>query len=708
MRVFRPAAIIFFAGAAFAALGATPRTRSAAISGPRNVLLITVDTLRADHLGCYGGRTARTPVMDGLGARSVLFERAFSHSPMTLPSHTSILLGLTPAAHGVHDNANFRVREGLLTMAEWLKKQGFSTGAFVGAFPLDSRFGLNRGFDVYDDNYGTQGVDSVTFVERKAGIVVDRALAWLAERKEPWFLWVHCFDPHQRYDPPEPFRSEYGSSPYDGEIAYVDSCLGRLFEGLNVLGETDRTAVVLTADHGESLGDHGETTHGYFAYNSTIRVPLLVSSPGVKPGRFAGNVSHSDIFPTVCGILGIDIPPGLEGVSLEPALHGGAPPARPIAFESLMAYYGRGWAPLRGYIEGNTKYIDSPIPEVYDLGTDFDERKNLADGPRLDVCRKRFAESVGKAGALPASPPASSPGREIREKLGSLGYLAGPRAPVKKSYSRDDDLKTLLPYQEKWLKAVGAYEAGRISEGIRALKEIITARSDFELAITYLATFYKKAGRIDDAVTVLREASRNAPGSYTILTAFGSILIDAGLPDEALEALGRAVSIIDFEPDAWNYIGVARWKKGDYEAALSAYGRALAIDGNYTLVFNNLGSLHLSMFLRSKNPESYGKALESFRRAIELDPVYASAYNGLGAALKFGGDLDGAIQAWTKAVELEPKFGYSLFNLGVALLAKGDKAGALGYLKRYRDGHYPSLPQGDRDKLDALIAECGR
>jgi len=681
-------------------------TAAGAEEGRPNLLLITIDTLRADRLGCYGGREVKTPAIDALASRSVLFERAFAHTPLTLPSHASILLGTTPPFHGVHDNSGFIVRDEFLTLAEWLKDRGYATGAFVGAFPLDSRFGLTQGFDIYDDDYGSQSRDEFVFVERKAEAVVNRAISWLEDTKGSWFVWIHCFDPHQPYQPPEPFSSQYKGSAYDGEVAYVDSVLGKLMDFLRTKGLESGTTIVLTADHGESLGEHGEMTHGYFAYNATLHVPLIIASPGLKPGRAAGNASHIDIFPTVCDALRVPKPGGLQGVSLWAAAREKTAPARPVYFEALTAYYNRGWAPLRGCIEGNTKFIDSPIPELYDLGKDFNEQNNLAGEGGLDAHKKAFDELLKSQSSAGRAAAARKVDRDTSEKLRSLGYLASLQAPQKKTFTEADDLKTLLPFQNLWMQALSAYYGGKFDEAVRMLKEITTQRTDFDLAYTYLANLYKEKGRQGDAVDVLLEAFRNNPQSYRIMTSYGIALIDAGRNDEALDVLNKAVEIIDFDPEAWNYIGVAHWNKGELDAALKAYEKALAIDNNYAIVFNNLGSLHLSEFLKGKRPEPLSKAVADFRRAIELDPIYASAWNGLGAALKMSGDVDGALAAWKKAVELKPDFSYPLYNLGLILLSRGDKAQALVYLTKYKDGSYASLPFNERQKLDELIQKC--
>jgi arylsulfatase A-like enzyme/Flp pilus assembly protein TadD len=682
------------------------RPLAAAAPAKPNVLLITVDTLRADHLGCYASKTVRTPAIDALAARGVLFARAFAHTPSTLPSHTNILLGMTPNAHGVHDNSNFIVREDFLTLAEWLKAEGYATGAFVGAFPLDSRFGLGQGFDVYDDNYGSQGPTDMVFVERKADVVVGKALEWLERRTGPWFLWVHVFDPHQPYEPPEPFRSQYPGSPYDGEIAFADSALGKLLDFLEDRNLRDRTAVIFTADHGESLGEHGESTHGYFAYNAVLRVPLILDLPGMKPGRVEANVCHVDIFPTVCGFLGKKEPPGLQGRSLLPLVQGKSLAVRPVYFEALTAYYNRSWAPLRGYIEGREKYMDSPIPEIYDQEKDFGELQNLADTSNLDRCRKVFAGLVEAETSPLASQAGQATDRETREKLHSLGYLASPQTPKKKGFTAGDDLKTLYPYHNKWQKATSAYHDGRAEEGISLLKEIIAERKDFHLAYTYLAAFYQEQKRPADAEAVLREANAFNPESFRIMTALGILMIDNGRFDEAIGLLEKSLAIIDFDPETWNYLGVAYWNKEGYDQALEAYRRALSLDLNYPIVFNNRGSLYLSRYLKGRQAEDLARALEDFRKAVELDPKYASAWNGLGVGLRQSGDIDGAIAAWKKAVEFKPDFGFALYNLGLGLLGKGDKADALKCFTKYKELTTTTLPPRDRVRLDELIAKC--
>jgi len=671
-----------------------------------NFLLITIDTLRADRLSCYGSQEVKTPNIDSLAQNGVLFSRAFAHATTTLASHTNILLGVTPLYHGVHDNSNFIVRKEFLNLAKWLKDHGYSTGAFVGAFPLDSRFGLTQGFDIYDDNYGTQGPLELTFVERKAEVVVDKALAWLKNQKNPWFLWVHCFDPHQPYNPPEPFKTQYRDHPYDGEVAYVDSVLARLFSDLKEKKMEENTLIIFTADHGESLGEHGEATHGYFAYNATLWVPLIISFPGLKPGRVEQDVSHIDIFPTACDLLRLPKPRSLQGISLLPLTQGKEMASRDIYFESLTAYCNRSWAPLRGFIEGNNKFMDSPLPELYDLGKDFNELNNLAEKTSLDKYRATFEKLVKSQSSPQEAKAFQKMDRETQEKLRSLGYIASAQAPAKKLFTANDDLKILLPFHSKFLKATATHQSGQVEEAIALLKEIIAERKDFDVAYTNLANYYKEQKKLKEAAETLQEAYQNNPSSFRIITTYGIILVDEGRYDEAIDILKKGLALIDYDPEAWNYLGVAYWNKGNYDEALKAYEQALALDQNYPIVINNLGSLYLSIFLKTKQPDAHQRAVENFKKAIDLDPKYASAYNGLGAALRMAGDLDAAIDCWKKAVELKPDFSFPLYNLGLAYLAKGDKAQALNYFRQYKEKLYDFLPPREKEKLDALIQKC--
>jgi len=287
-----------------------------------NVLLITVDTLRYDRVSFYSKQFVRTPYIDDLARQSTVFLHAYAHNPLTRPSHTNIMTGTTPLYHGVSDNPGFKLEPRYLTLAEYLKQFDYKTAAFVGAFVLDSRFGLDQGFDVYNDDNGEQAVFQFGFVERRAEQVIEPAIKWISNQKKKWFCWVHLFDPHDPYDPPEPYRRLYPNDLYSGEVAYVDEQLGLLFSFLKKQGLMSKTIIILTADHGEALGENGERHHGFFAYNNTLHVPLILYEPGASPQVVEANASHVDIFPTIGDLLGLPLPPSLQEESLLPLRQG--------------------------------------------------------------------------------------------------------------------------------------------------------------------------------------------------------------------------------------------------------------------------------------------------------------------------------------------------------------------------------------------------
>jgi len=671
-----------------------------------NFLLITIDTLRPDRLSCYSSGHQKTPNIDNLASRGTLFLKAFAHTSTTLPSHTNILLGTTPLYHGVHENSNFIVRDEFLTLAEHLKNHGYSTAAFVGAYPLDSRFGLAQGFDVYDDNYDIRRTEQREIGERKAEIVVKNALEWLNGQKSPWFLWIHCWDPHDPYEPPEPYKTQYEKHPYDGEVAYVDFVLGRLFRHLKENNLSNQTMIIFTGDHGESLGEHDEKTHGFFAYNSTIWVPLIISVPGVKSGEVHQNVMHVDVFPTVCDVLKIEKPSFLQGISLLPALKGKKLPERNIYFESLSPYYSKGWAPLRGYIYGKEKFIESPIPELYNLEKDFNELENLAKRKKLDNYQKQLNQIIKKQSLNENIKAEQRIDRESLEILKSLGYISSLHVQKKESYSPNEDVKVLLPYHYKCAKAMDVYyKDHKFREGIELLKEVITERKDISTAYTNLSDLYRDQGRLTDALETLKLGLGFIPTNYEILSTYVHYLVEAAQYDEAIEVLAAKSSYqMEYDPEIWNYIGLAYWHKGNFEKALKAFEKSILIDNKYPIAFNNLGALHYSIFLKTKDLEAYKKSLQNFKKAIELDPYYSTAYQGVGVAYAQVGDLEEAISCLEKALELRPDFGQAVYDLGIVYMKNGETIKAYdNFIKVKASPYYQLLSPGARKKLDILI-----
>jgi arylsulfatase A-like enzyme/Flp pilus assembly protein TadD len=676
---------------------------------PLNVLLITIDTLRADRLGCYGSSDPKTPNIDFLASQGVLFRRAFAHTPTTLPSHANILFGLTPLAHGIHDNANFVASPKFLSLAEHLAGFGYATAAVVGAYPLDARFGLDQGFDLYDDQYGWQDFSQQTFVERPAEVVVSRGIQWLKTQRGPWFLWLHCFDPHTPYDPPAPFRGQYALKPYDGEVAYVDFALAPLIKHLREGGLLAKTIIILTADHGESLGEHGEKTHGYLAYNSTLWVPLIICLPGWKPARTDAKVGHIDIFPTVCEVLGRPAPPGLQGLSLLPLMQGRSQPKRMIYFESLYPYYSRGWAPLRGFISGDSKFMDSPIPELYDLGVDFEEERNLLNEGSLKEQKDRleqFIQSQAKSGSG-VEPPASPADQSSLEKLRSLGYVGGQQSGFKTAFGPEDDIKTLLPFSNRAEAALSLFREGKAEQAREELETILKEKKDVDIAYTALASIYKERGLPGRALDVLRQGMTQLPANYEIYLAYISTLQSAGRFDELIaSAEEQRYPQSEHDPEIWNTLGAAYSSTANLEKAMAAYEKALSLDRDHLSAWNNLGTVGLIFYARTNDRRWFEKSLQCFESALRLDPESAQAYNGLGAAYRQAGDLDKAISFWEKAVEIDPGMGNALYNLGAAYLDRGEKSRSLIHLLKYKELFYPSLRPEEKARLEELIRRC--
>jgi arylsulfatase A-like enzyme/Tfp pilus assembly protein PilF len=677
-----------------------------------NLLLVTIDTLRTDRVSFYSGRHLKTPNTDSLASRSVVFTRAFALTTTTLPSHTNILLGLTPSYHGVHDNAHFVVRGEFLTLAEHLKNCGYSTGAFVGGFPLDSRFGLNQGFDIYDDNFNKtetslQGAEA-SGGERRAQAVLDSALKWLQGQKSPWFLWIHFFDPHDPYTPPEPFKTQYAQNLYDGEVAYVDSVMGDLLRYLEENNLFAKTLIVFTGDHGESLGEHGERTHGYLAYNTTIWIPLFFSLPGLKPRLVEQNVSHVDIFPTVCDILQIKNPEFVQGISLLPLLRGKKIAEEPIYFESLSPYYNMGWAPIQGYIDKQDKFIDSPIPELYNLEKDFDETGNLAEHKKLDSYKKQLDKIIRVQSSEKGFKAEQKMDRETQEKLRSLGYLASFQASGKTAFTSEDDVKVLLPYHNKSMEALEAFRAGKAREAAEVLKEVITVKKNVGTAYLNLALIYRSQRRLSDAIEVLRMGLGSLPENYDIYSQLIAYLYEAGLVDDLIKVFEtKSPPQIEFDPVIWNYVGLSYEKKGDLQKAEAGYKKSLSIDPKFAVTYNNLGTLHYFIFRKANDPEAYKMAVESYLKAVELDPAYSAAFHGLGVTYYQAGEYEEAIANLEKALELDPGLDEAIYFLGLSHMQKKDDSKAYEYFKKYKTTpSYNLLSPAERAKLEDLMARC--
>jgi Flp pilus assembly protein TadD len=662
-----------------------------------DVLLITIDTLRADALRCYGNASVETPWIDRLAAGGLRFERAHAQNVVTLPSHANILSGRYPVDHGVHDNSGFRFPEGTPTLATLLRPAGYATGAFVSAFPLDSRFGLDRGFDVYDDQLGDPEARTAFLMpERPGARTVERAMAWRAARAgQRSFTWVHLYEPHFPYTPPEPFRSRYAKSPYHGEVAYADSLLGPLVEPLLQAGSASRTLVVLTADHGEGLGEHGEKTHGIFAYESTLHVPLILYAPRLfAPRVVAEPVRHVDILPTLFDALGMAPPEGLSGRSLLPLAAGGTLPPVPSYFEALSSSVNRGWAPLTGLARGRMKLIDLPLPELYDLDADPNETRNLAARePQLfESLRGPLAEfrARDRGGAR------QEESAEARERLRSLGYASG--APARKVlYTEADDPKRLIDLDADIQDVVTLYQGGRVDDALARVRGVLEKRPDMPLALEHLAFLLREKGDLGGAVATLRHAVVFSPDDPDPAALLGAYLNESGRAKEAAQVLSSYAARESPDLDVLMALGAALFQSGRSGEAEATFGRALAIDPSNAVAKANLGTVYLGT-------RDYRRARAVLEEALALDPDVSLAHNALGVVAAETGRPDEAIEHWKRAVELNPKEWDTLFNLGKLLRSRGREAEARPYIEQFVKGAPSSQYAADIRSLRASLA----
>ncbi len=666
----------------------------------QNVLIVTIDTLRADALGSYGGAAA-TPNLDRLAADGIRYDFAHAHSVITLPSHVSIFTGLYPFEHGVRENSGYRLAPSVTTLATRLTAAGYSTGAFIGAFPLDSQFGLDAGFGVYDDQLNeVRGPADFAFSERRADVVVAAALTWLKGQHGKWFAWVHVYDPHAPASPPEPYASRYATNPYAGEVAFTDSALGLLFDHVRAAGSRP-TLVIVTGDHGEGLGNHGEATHGVFAYESTLRVPLIVAQyqagrpTAGRPGRrlrvSSLPVHHVDIQPTVLDVLGQAVPPEPPGVSLF-AIDRSTAASRASYFEALTPYLNRGWAPLRGVLVDRRKFIDLPLPELYDLQRDPAEARNLAD---TQAEARRVLEARLKAFGPTELGERRAEDAETTARLRSLGYTSGSAKP-RKTFSEEDDPKRLIALDQAMHDGVELFQAGRLREAVDVYSGIVTKRPDMAIAYLHLAFLQYELGQAGMAIGTLRTGRKRAGASAEIDSRLGLYLSEAGAFDEALPLLESAVRQPDAGVDTFNALGVTYSRASRAGDAINAFQQALKIDPKNAMAWQNIGAMHLQA-------GNLPAARAAFGESLRIDPAWAASYTGLGVVEMKAGNRDAAFAAWSRAVELNPSDFDALYNLATELVTDGRFEAARPHLKRFVASAPPAAYGKDIERLRGML-----
>jgi arylsulfatase A-like enzyme/Tfp pilus assembly protein PilF len=637
-----------------------------------SVLLVTLDTLRADRVAAWGGAAGLTPNLDALAARGLVFEEALASAPLTLPSHATILTGLEPPRHGVHDNGTYVVPAELETLATRLKAAGYETGAFVGAYVLDRRFGLARGFDHYDDRIArNESGASVLESERRGGEVASAAADWLRARNGPFFAWVHLYDAHAPYEAPSPYREAQAGRPYDAEVAYVDACVGRVLEAArqaSARGARGEPLVAVVADHGESLGEHGELTHGFFVYQATLRVPFLLAGPRVPAGeRRKGTARTVDLLPTLLGRLGLAAPAGLDGADL---LAAAAPPREAYAETFYPATFG--WSPLRSFRMGSLKLVDAPRPELFDLASDPQEADDLAPQRAESVERLRQALRALVGRGRPASSAAADPATE--ERLRALGYVTAAAAPdLEPTAGRPAPRDRVTSYRA-FEEAVWADARGDRDAAVAGLRRLVDEDPQNLVFRRTLASALRRGGRTLEAVEVAGIPGRTRDDAVAWHER-AQALAAAGRRAQAEASAKTALQLNPLLPELHNHMGALLAPRGRTAEALAHFEAAAELDPNNAKAWNNRANALRAL----RRPD---EARQAYERAAALAPRDPDPLNGLGALAVESSRFDEAASLFRRALELAPGMGEARLNLAVALAQAGRQAEALAELDR--------------------------
>lgn len=632
------------------------------------MLLVTIDTVRADHIGAYGYTKGSTPTLDRLAHEGIRFSDATTQAPLTGPAHAALLTGTYPGRFGVRDNATMPLPDGARTAAELFKAAGYRTGGFIGAFIVDRQYGFGQGFDEFDSRFERFTSAARLQARRDAGAVVDDALKWLAPKTEaPFFAWVHLYDAHAPYESPAPFRARFQAAPYDGAIAYVDASIGRLIDALRQAGTLDRTIVCIVADHGEGLGEHGEAEHGFFLYDSTLHIPWILRLPDRQHGgtAIADQVRAIDVLPTLAALAGLPAPAGIDGENVVPIIEGHAPRDPPSSYsETFYPKLHFGWSELRAVRTGQWKYVDAPRPELYDVSRDKPERQNLVDA-RAPLAAGLLRETTRVESTFGAASrtEAPAPDAETLARLRSLGYVGATTAA--RSGARGPDPKDMIgglnAYRARMTNIKRMLQAGHAASAVPLLKALLAANDRDYDAHLALGDAYANMKRYREALDEYAAARLvNTSTSEPVLAAARAHLALSDI-DAAERDVAEAARIQPHDDDALVVHGMVRERRGDAAGALADYAAAVAANGSDTEARARLAGLALQ-------EGQYDKAREQFDALLRMNYRPSRMHFGLGQIARAQGDAAGAVAEYRIALRLEPTFAEArtaLHQLGV-------------------------------------------
>jgi arylsulfatase A-like enzyme/Tfp pilus assembly protein PilF len=680
-----------------------------------NIILVTFDTTRADRLGAYGYELGLTDAFDEFAKRGVMFEKAYAPGPITLPSHATMLTGLYPPEHDLRVNGSGKLSHDIPFLPEILKQHGYDTGAFIAAPVLDSRYGLDRGFDVYDDEFASSG--EIHGEPRRDGkVIVDSALRWLQQRTDkPFFCWIHLYDAHGPYDPRvDAYQQRFESNPYDAGVAWEVQQFGRITEHLEDQNLRNKTLVVVAGDHGEGLDDHQEDEHGMLVYNTTLHVPFVFVGPEqhCHPGtRVSPAVSLADLMPTLLDILRIPVPKHVSGRSLLAALKGQSIDARDCYAEAESPFVLNGWSPLQTVISGRWKYIQSTRPELYDLENDSGELSDLAETSseecqrlqgRLNALQNTF--QVAHAGKVNLSE------RDL-QNLRTLGYVGG----VKKESNRDSlrssnlpDVKDFLPWLAKYEKAKhlvlesrDTQSAIRMDEAIALLQEVVQATADFPMADALLGDCLAQKGEQAEAEQIWRALLLRRPDFFKVRFNLGKLLNEQGRFEEAAAEFRKYLYENPDSSTAHFELAQALTQLSEFEQAIKDYREAIRIAPEFTMASLQLGRLLLQL-----NQPAVAQSV--FETALAHDPRSVDLRAHLMMVLAQTGQNSRAIQQGMELVALDSNSFDTRFNLALLLIAQRQFADGLAQLleaKKLRPDDPRLLPQIQRAEAALKLSE---
>jgi choline-sulfatase len=669
---------------------------------PLNLLLITLDTTRADHLGAYGYTLAKTPYMDRLAAEGVRFDRAVASAPITLPSHASLFTARYPFDHGVRNNGNFYLSDRVPTLTTALHDRGYRTAAFVSSFILDRRYGLARGFDDYDDRLDAGKGAIVNFqVERRGDATALAANGWFdayarAGGTTPFFVWLHLYDPHEPYRPPRPFRDMFADRPYDGEIAFDDSVVAAVLDRLRQLGLLDRTAIAIVGDHGESLGDHGEETHSMFVYESALRVPMILWRPGRVP---AGTVVKPlvrviDLAPTLLDLVGAPPLAGVQGRSLLPVVRGGGAVPDSAYAETYLPLFYMNWSPLRALEDARWKYIDAPSPELYDLDHDPRESENLADRERSRAAALKRALDA-QTGSGRGTMTVGRLDREAVEKLAALGYVAAGSgdAPASRTDTRADP-KAMIAVFNRLRAANAAVRDGRFADATAVARQVLADDPKNAFATIIVASAEMNQGRYREAIAGYRAYLDLVPTSAYAHHWIAICEVRLGQQERALAEEDAALSIDAHYADARVLKGGILAARGQLDEAVRELTQAVETDPAKPAVRLDLAKVLV-------DAKRFDEADAQYRRALELDASSAEAHTGYGVLLATRGAPDAAAVEFRRALDLDPQRDEARFDLAKMLEQSGKtaEAGSLYEIVAASETAPPAMKRAARERL---------